>query len=89
MFHATVASTPASAAGERRRHQHEQQQEGGMEYARQRPMRAGADVGRRARDQPGHADAAEQRRADIGDALRHQLAIRAVPPAGHAVRDHR
>ncbi len=26
--------------------------------------------------------------ADVGDALRHQLAIRAVPPAGHAVGDH-
>ena len=60
-----------------------------MQHARERPARAGADVGRGARDQAGDADAAEQRRADIGDALRHQLAIGAVTASGHAVGDHR
>ena len=37
----------------------------------------------------GDADAAEQRRADIGKALRHQFAIGAMPAAGHAVGHHR
>ena len=60
-----------------------------MQHARDRAARAGADVGGGARDGAGDADAAEQGRADIGDALRHQFAIRAVPAAGHAVGDHR
>ena len=76
-------------ARERRRDQHEQQQEDRMQHARDRPARAGADVGRGARDRAGDADAAEQRRADVGDALRHQLAIGAVAAPGHAVGDHR
>jgi hypothetical protein len=52
------------------------------------PMRAGADIGGGAGDGAGDADAAEQRRADVGDALRHQLAVGAVAAAGHAVGDH-
>ena len=60
-----------------------------MQHAGDRPARAGADIGRGARDGAGDADAAEQGRGDIGDALRHQLAVRAVPPPGHAVGDHR
>ena len=68
--------------------QHEQQQEHRMQHAGDRPVRAGADIGGGARDRAGDADAAEQRRADIGDALRHQFAVGAVPPPGHAVGDH-
>ncbi len=60
-----------------------------MQHAGDRTARAGADIGRGARDGAGDADAAEQRRADIGKALRHQLAIGAMPAAGHAVGDHR
>ena len=41
-----------------------------VQHARDRAARAGADVGGGARDGAGDADAAEQRRADIGDALR-------------------
>ena len=37
--------------------------------------RAGADVGRRARDCAGGRDAAEKRRDDIGNALRHELLV--------------
>ena len=76
-------------ARERRRDQHEQQQEDRMQHARDRAARAGAHIGRGARDGAGDADAAEQRRADIGDALRHQFAIGAMAAAGHAVGDHR
>ena len=56
-----------------------------MQHAGDRSVRAGAHVGRGARDRAGDADAAEQRRRDVRDALRDQLAIRAVAPAGHAV----
>ena len=38
---------------------------------------------------PGGRDAAEQRRRDVGDALRDQLHVGAVPPADHAVGDDR
>ena len=48
-------------------------------------QRAGADIGRGARDRAGHADAAEQGRGDVGDALRHHLHIVAVLAPGHAV----
>ena len=51
------------------------------------PVRAGAHIGGGAGDGAGGADAAEQRRADVGEALRHQFAVGAVPPAGHAVGD--
>ena len=67
---------------------HEQQQVQRVQDAGDRPARAGADVGRGARDGAGDADAAEHRRADVGDALRDQLAVRAMAAAGHAVRDH-
>ena len=65
------------------------EQEDRMQHARHRAARAGADIGGGARDGAGDADAAEQGGADVGDALRHQLAVGAVPPAGHAVGDHR
>ena len=60
-----------------------------MQHARDRAVRAGPHIGRGARDRAGDADAAEQRRADIGEALRHQLAVGAVAAAGHAVGDDR
>ena len=40
--------------------------------------RAGAHVGHGARDRAGGRDAAEERRHDVGDALRHQLLVRVV-----------
>ena len=58
-----------------------------MQHAGDGPVRAGAHVGRRARDRARDADAAEQARRDVGDALRHELAVRAMPAARHAVGD--
>ncbi len=94
MFQATITSTDGkrrerNVARQRCGDQHEQQQEHRMQHAGDRAARAGADVGRGPRDGAGDADAAEQRRADIGKALRHQFAIRAMPAAGHAVGHHR
>ena len=60
-----------------------------MHHARDRPMRAGAHVGGGPGDRAGDAEAAEGARGDVGDALRHQLGVRAVPPPGHPVRHHR
>ena len=74
---------------ERRTHEHEQQQEGRMHHAGDGTASAGAYIGRRARDRAGHADAAEQGRGDVGDALRHQFGIRAMTASGHAVGDDR
>jgi hypothetical protein len=55
-----------------------------------RTGRAGAQVGDGARDRSGRRDAAEERRHDVGDALRHQLLVRIVPPPRrHAVGDAR
>jgi hypothetical protein len=50
-----------------------------------RPVRPCPDIGGGARNRAGDTDAAEQGRADIGRALRHQFAIGAVAPPGHAV----
>ena len=52
-------------------------------------LRAGADVGRGARDRSGDADTAKQGGSDIGDALRDQLHVVAVLASGHAVGDLR
>ena len=60
-----------------------------MQHARDRAVRAGADVGRGAGDRAGDADAAEQTASDVGDALRHQLAVRAVPPPASCRRRRR
>ena len=76
-------------AGERRGDQHEDEQEERVQHARHRPMRAGPHIGRGAGDGAGGADAAEQRGADVGEALRDQLAVGAVAPPGHAVGHHR
>ena len=76
-------------ARKRRGHQHEHQQEDRMQHAGDRAARAGADIGGGAGDVAGHADAAEKRRGDVGDALRHQLAVGAVAAPAHAVGDHR
>ena len=75
-------------AGERRGQQHEEKQEQRMQHAGDRAVRAGAHIGGGAGDGAGDADAAEQGGADVGDALRHQLAVGAVPAPGHAVGDH-
>jgi hypothetical protein len=74
---------------QRRRDDDEQQQEQRMQHAGERAARAGAHVGRRPRDGAGDTNAAEQRRTDIGDPLRHQFRIRTVTASGHAVGDHR
>ena len=50
---------------------------------------AGADVGGGAGDGAGGWHAAEQRRDDIGGALRKQLGCRPVRSADHPVRDDR
>ena len=92
MFHATTASTPASAAsgmklasGAASSTNSEQEQR--VQHAGHGAVRAGAHVGRRARDRARHADAAEQARGDVGDALGDELAVRAMPAARHAVGD--
>ena len=51
-------------------------------------LRAGANVGGGARNGASCGNAAEQRRSNIGDALRHKFHIGIVPVAGHAVGDH-
>ena len=76
-------------AHQRRQQQHEQQQEHRVQHARDRRTRAGAHVGRGARDRAGRGQAAEQRRADVGDALRDQFAVGAMAAADHAVGDDR
>ena len=58
-----------------------------MEDAGDRRARAGADIGRGARDRAGRRESREQGRGDVGDAHAHQLLPRTVPPAGHPVRD--
>ena len=48
--------------------------------------RAGADVGGGAGDGAGGGDAAEERRGDVGDALRDQFDVGVVVVAAHAIR---
>ena len=74
--------------GQRCCREHEQQQEDGVRHAGDGSARAGADIGRGAGDGAGDADAPEQRRGDVGDTLGHELAVRSVPAAGHAVGHH-
>ena len=64
-----------NVAGQRRREQQEQQQEEGMQHSGDRPSGPGTDVGRSARDRTRHADSAEERRGDIGRALRNQFGV--------------
>ena len=52
-------------------------------------LRAGPDVGGGACDRAGRGEAADERRDDVGDPLRHQLDIRIVAIAAHAIRDGR
>ena len=52
-------------------------------------MRPGPHVGRGSGDGSRHAEAAEQRRPDIGAALRNQLAVGAVTSPRHAVGNDR
>ena len=70
---------------ERRGEDHERQQKSCVQDASDRPVRVGANVGRRARNRAGDAEAAKQCAGDIGPALRHQFAIGAMTPACHAV----
>ena len=48
---------------------------------------AGADVGRGAGDGAGGGDASEERRGDVGDALRYKFHVGVVAVAAHAVGD--
>ena len=50
---------------------------------------AGAEVGGRARDGAGDRDAADQRRDQVGHALRQELGAGVVPIAGHRIGDDR
>ena len=74
---------------QRRRGQQHDEQRDGVHHAGDRRARAGADVGRGARDGARGRQAAEQRRRDVGDALRDELDVRVVVIAPHAVGDHR
>ena len=60
-----------------------------VDHARDRRARAGADVGRGARDRAGGRDAAEERRDDVGDTLRHQLLVGIVAVVDLRVGDAR
>ena len=62
-------------------------QRGGVDHARHRRPRAGADVGRGAGDGPGRRQPAEHGRHDVGDALGDELDVRVVLVAAHPVRD--
>ena len=75
---------PASTAsrdrgGERRREEQDGQQGERVHHAGHRRLRARADVGRRAGDGAGGRQAADERRRDVGDALREELDVRVVP----------
>ena len=74
-------------AGERRRDQNEEEQEQRMRHAGDGTARPCPHVRRGSGYGPGHANAAEQARRDIGDALTDQFAVRTMAPAGHAVGD--
>ena len=58
-----------------------------MDHARHRRCAACPDIGGRAGNGAGDANAAEQRRTDIADALCDQLHIGAMPASRHAVGD--
>jgi len=58
-----------------------------VKHAGDRPDSAGSYVGGGARDGAGDRNTPEQDRTDIGGPLRHQLTIRAVPSARHAIGD--
>ncbi len=72
---------------ERHRDEDEDQEIKRMHHAGDRTARAGADIGRGARNRAGHRHAAADRRRDIADALRDQFAVRAMAPSRHAVGD--
>ncbi len=59
-----------------------------MRHAGDGALSAGANIGRRACDRAGDAEAAEERGPDIGDALSDQFAVRAMASTGHPVGDH-
>ncbi len=58
-----------------------------MQDARDRGAAAGADVGGGAGDGAGGGEAAEQRRGDVGDALRHEFLVGVVAVVDLAVGD--
>ena len=74
---------------ERRRRQHDHEQRNGMDHARDRGAAAGTDVGRRPRDRARRRNAAEERRDDIGDALRHELLVGVVAVVDLRIGDAR
>ena len=74
---------------QRCRQQHEKQDENRVQHPGYRAARAGPDVGGGAGNRASRRQAAEQRRSAIGNALRHQFAVRTMAAAGHAVGDHR
>ena len=67
---------------------YEEQEKKGMQHSGDRSMRARPHVCRRSRDRTRDAKSAEECGAHIGHALCNKLAVRAVPPPGHAVGDN-
>ena len=59
----------------------------GVDHARDRRSGARADVRGGAGDGAGGRQPAEDRRHDVGDALRDELDVRVVPVAAHAIGD--
>ena len=56
-----------------------------MHHAGNGRMGAAADVGHRPRNRARHRNAAEQRRGEVGNALRHQFLVGVVPVVCHAI----
>ena len=71
-----------------RQRQDRQQDEEGVEDGGQRRPRTRADIGRRAGEGSGGRDAAEEGSDEIACPLGHQLGVRVVRAAGHAIGDH-
>ncbi len=59
-----------------------------VNHSRHRRLRARADIRSRASDRAGGRQASEERRENIGDALRHEFDVRIVLVAAHAVGNH-
>ena len=69
-------------------HQKNGKQREGVDHSCDRSESAGADVGGGTSDGARGRNAAEERRANVGDSLRDQLHVGVVVIAAHAVGDH-
>ena len=75
--------------GQARSEQQDHEQRAGMNHPRHRGPAARAHVRGRARDRAGRRQTADDRRHDVGDALREELHVGVVPVTAHPVGDDR